>query len=255
MAKKIGKYGFYKGVVLYPLCFVFLIWLVFLVDVSLNLNVAKYGIFPRTQDGLWGILFSPLIHGSISHLYNNTLPVFFLGMALLYFYPKISFKVFVLGYFLTGLLTWVIGRGAYHIGASGIIYMLASFIFFKGVFSKHFRLIAVSLIVVFFYGGLMWYVFPVDDQISWEGHLSGFLSGLLLAYLIKVPDLKKKVYKWEQPEYNASEDPFMKHFDENGEFIPESQMYQEENERESQWFSERLNVIYDYKKDKSKDKE
>ena len=113
----------------------------------------------------------------------------------------------------------MIGRPSYHIGASGLIYVLASFIFFKGIFTKHFRLVALSLVVVFLYGGLLWYIFPIKDGISWEGHLAGFVTGLFLAIFLKttVPPLKK--YAWEKEGYKEEEDEFLKHFDEDGNFI------------------------------------
>ena len=117
------------------------------------------------------------------------------------------------------MLTWFIGRPANHIGASGIIYLLASFLFFKGVFSKHYRLVALSLIVVFVYGGLVWYVTPIDPSISWEGHLSGLLSGLFLAILFKNKIAEPPKYQWEEPDYSEKNDLFMRHFDENGNFI------------------------------------
>ncbi|WP_316928120.1 rhomboid family intramembrane serine protease [Gillisia marina] len=124
-----------------------------------------------------------------------------------------------MGLLLTGFFTWVIGRPANHIGASGIIYLLASFLFFKGIFSKHYRLIALSFIVVFLYGGLLWFVVPVDPKISWEGHLSGLAVGLLLALIFRQKIITQPKYEWEKDDYNAESDLFMSHFDENGNFI------------------------------------
>jgi hypothetical protein len=120
---------------------------------------------------------------------------------------------------LTGLLTWGIGRPSNHIGASGLIYLLASFLFFKGIFSKYYRLIALSFIVVFLYGGLLWFVVPVEPGISWEGHLSGLITGFLFALIYKKKIEIQPKYEWEKPEYKEDNDPFMKHFDENGNFV------------------------------------
>jgi len=109
-----------------------------------------------------------------------------------------------------------------------MIYMLVSFLFFKGIFSKHYRLIALSLVVVFLYGGLWWYVMPIDPQISWEGHLSGFISGVLLAFIFRSTTARPKQYRWEQENYNPQEDPFMQAFDENGNFVGTPKPVEEE---------------------------
>lgn len=210
------------AVVWVPMLAVLLTWTVFLVEVRFQVNLNALGIYPRKFSGLPGILFSPFIHGSIEHLYNNTLPLAVLLASLFYFYRDIASRVLIIGLLLSGGITWLIGRPSYHIGASSIIYLLASFIFFKGIFTKYYRLVALSLIVVFIYGGLLWYIFPVLDEISWEGHLGGFLTGLLLALTVKthVPEAKK--FAWEQEGYREEEDEFMRHFDEDGNFIEHS---------------------------------
>ncbi|TFG71476.1 MAG: rhomboid family intramembrane serine protease, partial [Flavobacteriales bacterium] len=159
------------------------------------------------------------IHGSVEHLYHNTIPLAILMAGLFYFYRDNAFKVLVLGILASGLFTWAIGRPSSHIGASGVIYLLVSFIFFKGLITKYYRLIALSLIVVFIYGSMLWYIFPIEEGISWEGHLGGFLSGLGLALLIRsnVPSPKK--YPWEHDDFNEADDPFLQHFDADGNFI------------------------------------
>jgi hypothetical protein len=142
-------------------------------------------------------------------------------MALIYFYREVSLKVVVFGILLSGIITWFIGREAYHIGASGLIYVLVSFIFFKGLMTKYYRLMALSLAVVILYGGMIWYVFPeVDKTISWEGHLAGFITGFVFAVRFKTPDYVKEIqFPWEDPNFNPEEDDFMKRFDENGNFV------------------------------------
>jgi membrane associated rhomboid family serine protease len=198
---------------------VLLIWIVFWIEIKFQINLNDYGLYPRRFSGLRGILLGPFLHGSVEHLYNNTIPLAILSGSLVYFYRGISFKVLFFGLLLSGMITWFIGRPSYHIGASGIIYLLASFIFFKGIFTKHYRLVAVSLIVAFIYGSMLWYIFPVKDEISWEGHLGGFVVGLLMAVFVKakVPAVKK--FAWEQDDYNEEEDEFLQHFDEDGNFI------------------------------------
>lgn len=202
-----------------PLFAVLAIWSVFWFEVNFTVSFNPYGILPRTLVGVRGIVLSPLIHGSLEHLYNNTIPLAILTLALFFFYRDKAWKVMLWGWLLSGILTWCIGRNSYHIGASGLIYVLASFIFFKGVFEKHFRLVALSLTIVFIYGSMLWYVLPIEEGISWEGHLSGFLAGLFLARYIKITVPRPTKYDWEKEDYDESNDEFLKHFDENGNFI------------------------------------
>ncbi|MFI1745342.1 rhomboid family intramembrane serine protease [Thalassobellus sediminis] len=217
--KQHEHFKFSTGVVGYPIFFVLTIWLVFWFEVRFGFNFSKYGVYPQTIKGLLGILFSPFIHGDIKHIYHNTIPLFVLSMALFYFYRPIAWKVILLGVLFSGLLTWCIGRPSYHIGASGLIYVLVSFTFFKGVFAKHYRLIALSLLVIFLYGSMIWYTMPVKEGISWEGHLSGLITGLLFALFFRKQIAKPKKYVWEQENYNEADDPFLKHFDADGNFI------------------------------------
>lgn len=212
-------FKFSNKVVFVPLVAVLTIWTVYWVELLRGTNFNDYGIYPRTFMGLKGVVFSPFIHGSLEHLWNNTIPLAVLLSALFYFYDKVAFKVLIGGVLLSGLITWSIGRPSYHIGASGLIYVLASFIFFKGVFTKHYRLVALSLVVVFIYGSLLWYIFPVKEGISWEGHLGGFITGLLFALILKVRVPLPKKFEWEKEGYNEEEDPFLKHFDAEGNFI------------------------------------
>ena len=219
MLKHRQPFIFSTGVIAYPLLFVLVIWLVFWFEIRFGFDFNYLGVQPRSLKGLRGILFSPFIHSDIKHLFHNTIPLFVLSMALFYFYRSISWKVLLVGLLLTGFFTWVIGRPANHIGASGIIYLLASFLFFKGILSKYYRLIALSLIVVFLYGGMLWFIVPVDPKISWEGHLSGLLVGLLLAFMFQQKIVKKPKYDWEKEDYDPEKDDFMNHFDEKGNFI------------------------------------
>ena len=179
---------------------VLFLWFVYWFEVNFGYNFTKYGVYPRTLKGLRGIFFSPFIHSGIKHLFNNSVPLFVLLMALFYFYRMIAFKILLYGAFLTGLLTWIIARPAYHIGASGIVYLLFSFVLFSGIIRRYHRLIAVSLIVIFLYGSMIWYILPIKAGISWEGHLSGFLVGLVFAFVFKKHGPKKEVYQWAEEE-------------------------------------------------------
>jgi membrane associated rhomboid family serine protease len=213
------QFKYSTGVIGYPIFLVLFIWIVFWFEVRFGFSFNSYGVYPRTLIGLRGVLFSPFIHSSMEHLYHNTIPLFVLSMALFYFYREISWKIILYGILLSGVLTWCIGRPANHIGASGLIYVLMSFILFKGIFAKHFRLIALSLLVVFLYGSMIWYVFPIKEGVSWEGHLAGLITGFTFALVFKKSIAKPKKYEWERPDYNEDDDPFLKHFDENGNFI------------------------------------
>lgn len=217
--QKKDPFKFSLGVLTNPILFVLLIWLVFVVENRFGYRFNKFGVYPQTVTGLRGIFFSPFIHSDIKHLYSNTIPLFVLSSALFYFYRPIAWKVVVYGVLLSGLITWVIGRPSYHIGASGLIYVLFSFNFFKGIFARHYRLIALSLVVIFLYGSMFIYAFPVDEQVSWEGHTAGLTTGFLFALIFRKAIAKPKKYSWEEPTYNEEDDEFMKHFDENGNFI------------------------------------
>ncbi len=212
---------FSPSVVVLPMATLIVLWLTYWADVRFSLHLADYGIFPRTLIGLRGIIFSPFIHGGLEHLYNNSVALVVLLAAMRFFYREQTFTVIVFGVLISGLVTWVIGRPNHHIGASGLVYAIVSFMFFKGLITKYYRLVALSLSVIMIYGGMIWYVFPhVDESISWEGHLGGFLAGLIFAFLLKTPQYKSlQKYEWEKPEFDAGEDKFLQRFDENGNFV------------------------------------
>lgn len=207
-------------VILYPLLFLLGIWMVYWCEINYAFSLNEYGVFPRSTSGLIGVLVSPFVHSGLEHLYHNSAPLVVLSAALFYFYQPISWKVFIFGYLGSGLMLWFIGRPAYHIGASGIIYFLFGFLFFKGLISRYFRLIALSLAVVFLYGSLVWGIFPTQDNVSWEGHLAGLFVGLILALVYKDFSISSEYDKYKQPVIKDSpDDPFLAQFDENGNFI------------------------------------
>ncbi|AOZ98600.1 rhomboid family intramembrane serine protease [Flavobacterium commune] len=214
-------FKFTNAVVALPLFFVLTLWFVYWLQIRFDFDFVEKGIYPRIFSGLQGVIFSPFIHSDLNHLYNNSIPLLVLLAALQFFYSKLSIKVIGYGILFSGILTWLIGRESYHIGASGLIYVLFAFIFFKGIMTQYYRLVALSLAVIMMYGGMIWYVFPeVDNSISWEGHLAGLITGFVLAVLYQTPEYKKvPKYEWEMPDYNPAEDKFMQRFDENGNFV------------------------------------
>jgi membrane associated rhomboid family serine protease len=186
---------------LIPGVFVFVMWLVKIIEVLFDLDLSNFGIYPLSLEGLPGILFSPFIHANFGHLFNNSLPLFFLGTALFYFYSEIAVKVSLWTYFLTGILVWLAGRNAWHIGASGLIYGFASFLFFSGIIRKYFRLVALSLLIVFLYGSMVWGIFPnIYREVSWESHMLGFISGIVLAVWYRKEGPQAPVYDWMEEE-------------------------------------------------------
>lgn len=189
-----------------PGTFVFLMWLVKIIEVLFDIDLSQYGIYPLTAKGLEGIVFSPFIHANFNHLFSNTIPLFFLSVALFYFYSEVALKVFIWTFFITGFLVWVAGREAYHIGASGLVYGLASFLFFSGIIRRYFRLIALSLLIVFLYGSMVWGLFPgIYKDVSWESHMLGFFSGVVLAVIYRKQGPQVPVYEWLEEEEEEEE--------------------------------------------------
>jgi len=183
----------YYKVFLLPILFIFSLIVIFTVSNYYNYSLYKLGIYPFTLQGFVNIFTFPLIHGSWQHLFSNISALFVLYIILFYMYNSVSYLIFIASYLLPGLLTWFIGRESYHIGASGIVFCLISFIFFIGLFSRNRQSLATSLIVALYYGGFIWGVFPSEKHVSWETHLGGFITGILLAYFFK--DFKFTVYK------------------------------------------------------------
>jgi membrane associated rhomboid family serine protease len=204
----LSESGFYRKKLLLsiiiPGIVVFIMWMVKIVEVLFDLDLYRFGIFPLSAKGLRGILFSPFIHADFTHLFNNTLPLFFLSVALFYFYSEVAITIYTLTYLLTGLTVWIAGRDAWHIGASGLIYGLASFLFFSGIIRRHLRLIALSLLIVFLYGSMVWGLFPgIYKNVSWESHMLGFFSGVLLAVIFRNKGPQQPVYEWMEEEDGA----------------------------------------------------
>ncbi|HCW07460.1 MAG TPA: rhombosortase [Cytophagales bacterium] len=161
-------------------------WLSFTIEFYLGVDLGYLGIFPRTFHGLLGIFFAPMIHGNLGHLISNTFPLLFLGTLLYFFYDRIGGTVFFNCYFITNILIWLFSpRASYHIGASGLIYGIASFLILFGLLRQDFLSLVISLIIILVYGSAFLYgVFPTDPRVSWEAHLFGALTGAVSAFTL-----------------------------------------------------------------------
>ena len=192
-----------------PFILLTIMWVVKFAEMMFSFKLTFLGVQPLSLNGIQGILFSPFIHGDFEHLMANTVPFLVLGTALIYFYRGISLKVLMGIWFLSGLWTWFGGRDSWHIGASGVIYGLSSFLFFSGVIRKDSRLAALALIVAFLYGSLIWGVFPdflPKENISWEGHLGGFVSGVIMAFYFRSSGPQPKKYSWDYEDEDDEDD-------------------------------------------------
>ncbi len=198
-----------------PFVFVASLWVIKILQLVLDLPLYKFGVLPRTLEGLKGILFYPLIHGNaragstyevlgnFSHLFSNSIPLIVMGFLILHSYQKIAWRVFAIIYLLSGALVWVAARESYHIGASGLVYGFAFFLFFSGVFRKDVKSMALALLVAFLYGGIIWGMLPIMQGVSFEGHIAGAVAGVLSAYIYRNVNPPRR-FPWES---EPDEDP------------------------------------------------
>lgn len=164
--------------------FIGILYLVWLLDFVLPLS--RFGIVPRTQQGLIGIVTAPFLHANIRHLISNTLPLLVLLLVLFSFYPKKAVSVVIISILLGGLLVWLLGRNANHIGASGLIYGLAAFLIVNGFNEQKNIPILISIAVAVIYGGMFWGLFPsFRAYISWEAHLFGAIAGIVAVFALR----------------------------------------------------------------------
>jgi len=202
---ELEKRIFFHSLVI-PAAFVVAFWMVEITERILSVSFVKLGVYPLHLKGLPGIIFSPFIHSGFNHLMSNSIPFFILLFALIYFYRRISYRIFFMLYFLSGLSVWLAGREAWHIGASGVVYAMAAFHFISGIIRNDVRLLTLSVVVVFLYGGLIWGIFPIDPGISWEGHLWGGISGVVLAFYYRHYIIRRDKFDWEEEEEEEQTD-------------------------------------------------
>lgn len=188
-----------------PLVCLAIMWIVHLFSVTTGTDLHTLGIYPHKASGLIGIITAPFIHADWDHLISNSIPFFILSFLMIYSYRKVAFISFIVIWLGSGILLWLTGRPSYHIGASSVVYGIAFFIFFSGVFRRNVRDISLSLLVVFVYGSIVWGLFPIDIQISWEGHLMGAITGSILAFIFRNVDRPMPVILEEDDEEEEQE--------------------------------------------------
>lgn len=201
LEKKIIRHSF-----LFAFFFVALFWLTEILSELFGLDLHKGGIFPLTLRGLPGILTAPFIHSGYNHLVSNTIPFFILLFALVYYYRSLSYRIFFQMYLLAGICVWLAARPSWHIGASGVVYALAAFHFVSGIIRNDLRLLVLAIVVVFLYGGMVWGVLPLKPEVSWESHLWGALSGILLAIYYRRYRIPRKPFDWEEESPEEEDD-------------------------------------------------
>lgn len=180
-----------------PVIFILFLWLIRFVEYEFGISLHTLGLMPLSIKGIPGIFLSPLIHEDARHLLNNSLPLLILGSALFYFYSDVAVRVILVSWIGTGLLVWLFGREAWHIGASGLVYSLAAFLFVSGIIRSYLRLLALSLLVAYLYGSMVWGMFPfVDIHISWEAHMMGAFCGMVLAFWYRREGPQKPEPQW-----------------------------------------------------------
>jgi membrane associated rhomboid family serine protease len=231
------------------LVFLSLIWIVFAVEKLTHISFASWGIYPGSVVGLRGIVFSTFIHGDITHIANNSLPLGVLIGYLFTFYRQLAWRVIVFSILMSGFWVWASARPSYHIGASGLIYALTAFLFASGLIRRNLTLMAVSLTIAFLYGSMIWGIFPLEQRVSWESHLWGSLSGGILAvYFRKVGD-QRVPYPWETvTEEEYLRDNIVKY----GEFYwdPAKQAeIRRAQEEQHHTFSDGVEVVYFYREE------
>ena len=167
---------------IFSVTLVLLLWIIKIYEWFFDLDLHAFALKPRTLRGLPGIITEPLLHADWSHLFSNSVPLFLLLMATLYFYRGIGLRVLGYIWLFTGIGVWFFARDSYHIGASGIVYGLATFLAISGILRHDSRLMSISLLIIFLYGGMIWGVLPLFHHVSWESHLMGSLAGAFCAY-------------------------------------------------------------------------
>lgn len=219
------EYSKMAASILFPLAVVAVMWIVKIIEYYSGSDFSEFGIMPLTAKGLIGVIAAPFIHADFGHLLANTIPMFVSLSIIFYFYREVAFQVFFLVWLFTGIWVWSFARNdSYHIGASGLVYGYISFLFFSGMIRRNARLMAISLLIIFLYGGFFWGVFPdffPKRNISWESHLMGGIAGLVMAIFYRKNGLQREVYHWDEEDEEDDDDD-----DDNEEYLSGDDEYQ-----------------------------
>ena len=164
---------------------ILLVWLVEIVNLSMGYRLNEWGILPRSSRGLVGIPVSPFLHGGIGHVISNTSGFVLLGGVVMMRGRMLFLQLSLLIVLLGGGLTWALGRSAHHVGASALIFGYFGYLLARVWYERTLSSIVIALVVLVIYGGVLWGLLPTDTQISWEGHVFGFLAGILGARLFR----------------------------------------------------------------------
>jgi membrane associated rhomboid family serine protease len=162
-----------------------IIWIVEIVNLFTGHSLYIYGVLPREISGLKGILLHPFIHASLQHLISNSVPLVVLGFLVAldgtWQFVKTSIWIILCG----GILLWLFGRSSFHVGASLLIFGYFGYVVMRAVSKKTISSVIIAILTIFFYGGLIYGLVPLNNHISWEGHLFGLLSGIMSAKIFK----------------------------------------------------------------------
>jgi membrane associated rhomboid family serine protease len=187
--------------ILWVMGLISVLWIVQFVQYFGLVDLSSYGTWPHHISGLKGIIFSPFIHGSFEHLISNTLPMMVLLTVLLSAYPRVALWVLVFVHLLSGILVWTFAPDTgVHIGISGIIYGIAAFLVASGIFRKDRTSTSIAILVALVYGSMVWGFIP-QDGVSWQSHLYGSISGVIIAFIFRKRDLPEPTeIELEKPE-------------------------------------------------------
>ncbi len=225
----------FLGAVRFACLCILLLWSIHIISWFTGYSFSHWGIYPRELYGVPGILTAPLVHGDLEHLFSNSFPFFLLTGIIYFFYSRVAAPAFIFIYILTGFMVWLFARPVYHIGASGVVYGLMSFILFSGFFRRNIKSITLALVVTVANNGYFYGLVPLKDGVSWESHLFGALVGILVAFIFKgiLENDEIKVDPWanddQTEEYFLSRDTFDKTIRERQIEALEAQRLREQN--------------------------